>query len=65
MDPESVDGTGITITQTNANDNTVEAMKNDELGVYSVQYHPEASPGPRDTNWFFDSIVKRIGEWHA
>jgi carbamoyl-phosphate synthase small subunit len=65
VDPESVDGTGITITQPNANDNTVEAMKNDELGVYSVQYHPEASPGPRDTNWFFDSLVKRIGEWHA
>ncbi len=65
VDPASVDGTGITITQTNANDDTVEAMKNDELGVYSVQYHPEASPGPRDTNWFFDSLLKRVGEWHA
>lgn len=65
VDPESVDGTGIRITQSNANDGTVEAMEHRELGVYSVQYHPEASPGPRDTNWFFDSIMKRIGEWHA
>ena len=65
VDPESVDGTGIKVTHSNANDNTVEAMKNDRLGVYTVQYHPEACPGPRDTNSFFDTIVKRIGEWHA
>jgi carbamoyl-phosphate synthase small subunit len=65
VDPESIDGTGLTVTQTNANDNTVEAMLDERLKIMSVQYHPEASPGPRDTNWFFDSIVKRIGDWHA
>jgi carbamoyl-phosphate synthase small subunit len=65
VDPESVEGTGIRITQINANDGTVEAMEVDRLGVWSVQYHPEASPGPRDTNWFFDTVAKRIGEWHA
>jgi carbamoyl-phosphate synthase small subunit len=65
VDPESIDGTGLTVTQTNANDNTVEAMLDERLKIMSVQYHPEASPGPRDTNWFFDAIVKRIGDWHA
>ena len=65
VDPESVDGTGIRVTQANANDGTVEAMEHAELGVASVQYHPEASPGPHDTNWFFDDMVKRIGERHA
>ena len=55
----------LTITQVNANDGTVEAMKNDELKLWSVQYHPEASPGPRDTNWFFDELVKKIGDWNA
>ncbi len=53
------------MTQTNANDGTVEAMKDDRMHIMSVQYHPEASPGPRDTNWFFDSIKKKIGDWHA
>ncbi|HUL62126.1 MAG TPA: glutamine-hydrolyzing carbamoyl-phosphate synthase small subunit [Methanocella sp.] len=65
VDPASVDGTGIAVTQTNANDGTVEALEHAQLGLWSVQYHPEASPGPRDTNWFFDTIPKRIGEWHA
>jgi carbamoyl-phosphate synthase small subunit len=63
VDPGSVEGTGLTVTQTNANDGTVEAMKDDKLRIMSVQYHPEASPGPRDTNWFFDTIVKKAGEW--
>ena len=65
VDPQSIDGTGLIITQVNANDGTVEAMKNDELKLWSVQYHPEASPGPRDTNWFFDELVKKIGDWNA
>lgn len=65
VDPASIEGTGIKITQVNANDGTVEAMRNDDLGVWSVQYHPEASPGPRDTNWFFDTLVKKMGDWHA
>jgi carbamoyl-phosphate synthase small subunit len=65
VDPLSMDGTGMRITQVNANDGTVEAMAEDKLKVWSVQYHPEASPGPRDTNWFFDTLVKKIGDWNA
>ncbi|MCD1294649.1 carbamoyl phosphate synthase small subunit [Methanocella sp. CWC-04] len=65
VDPETIDGTGMEIIQVNANDGTVEAMKHDELKLWSVQYHPEASPGPRDSNWFFDTLVKKIGDWNA
>ncbi len=65
VDPASIEGTGLQVTQTNANDATVEAMKNDRQRVMSVQYHPEASPGPRDTNGFFDVVVKKAVDWHA
>jgi carbamoyl-phosphate synthase small subunit len=65
VDPESTKGTGVVVTQVNANDGTVEAMKNDDLKIWSVQYHPEASPGPRDCNWFFDILVRKIGDWNA
>ncbi|WP_424358691.1 glutamine-hydrolyzing carbamoyl-phosphate synthase small subunit [Methanocella sp. MCL-LM] len=65
VDPASIDGKDIKVTQVNANDGTVEGMKNDALKVWSVQYHPEANPGPHDTNWFFDSLLQRIGGHHA
>jgi len=48
----------IKITEVNLNDGTVEAMRHKTLPVYSVQYHPEASPGPHDSNNFFDEFVK-------
>jgi carbamoyl-phosphate synthase small subunit len=51
-------GSEIKVTQLNANDNTVEAIEDEYLNVMSVQYHPEASPGPRDLEKaFFDRIV--------
>ncbi|HMK45096.1 MAG TPA: glutamine-hydrolyzing carbamoyl-phosphate synthase small subunit [Methanocella sp.] len=61
VDPTTVDGTGIKVTQINANDGTMEAMEHGELGIMCVQYHPEANPGPHDTNWFFDAMLDRIG----
>ena len=63
VDPDTIKGTGLEMTQTNANDGTVEAMKNDKMRIMSVQYHPEACPGPRDTNYFFDTLLKKAGEW--
>ncbi|MDD1721064.1 MAG: glutamine-hydrolyzing carbamoyl-phosphate synthase small subunit [Euryarchaeota archaeon] len=50
---------GTAITQVNANDGTVEAMENEHLGIMSVQYHPEQSPGPHDLEKpFFDHITE-------
>jgi carbamoyl-phosphate synthase small subunit len=59
--PESAEGTGLKITQVNANDGTVEGIKSNYLGIEAVQYHPEARPGPLCTKErFFTSVAKRI-----
>lgn len=44
----------------NANDNTNEGIIHSKLPFFSVQFHPEASPGPTDTNWLFDYFIKSI-----
>jgi carbamoyl-phosphate synthase small subunit len=52
------EGGDMTVTQINANDRTVEAIENEYLRIMSVQYHPEASPGPHDLERsFFDHIT--------
>ncbi len=57
VDPESLTGTGMVITHQNLNDQTVEGMRHETLPVFSVQYHPEASPGPHDANYLFDRFI--------
>jgi carbamoyl-phosphate synthase small subunit len=47
-----------TATHISMNDGTIEGMRHDELPIYSVQFHPEASPGPRDINSIFDKFLK-------
>ncbi|MGQ9581930.1 MAG: glutamine-hydrolyzing carbamoyl-phosphate synthase small subunit [Thermoplasmatota archaeon] len=46
--------------ETNVNDGTVEALRHRELPVFSVQYHPEASPGPRDSRPIFERFRRLI-----
>ncbi len=41
----------------NANDGSVEGLKHNTLPIMSVQFHPEASPGPHDGSWFFDAVL--------
>jgi carbamoyl-phosphate synthase small subunit len=56
------EGGEIVVTQVNANDNTVEGIRNEYLRIMSVQYHPEASPGPHDLEKsFFDHITEVTG----
>lgn len=58
VDKDSMDGIA-DLTQINANDNTVEGFENAYLSIKCVQYHPEASPGPWDTEkMFFDELAK-------
>lgn len=45
----------------NANDNTNEGIKHKTLPIMSVQFHPESSPGPLDTDWIFDYFLKKAG----
>ncbi len=54
------DLSGAEITHINLNDNTVEGLRHVELGAFSVQYHPEASPGPHDSLYLFDEFVERV-----
>ncbi|MEM0350718.1 MAG: glutamine-hydrolyzing carbamoyl-phosphate synthase small subunit, partial [Archaeoglobaceae archaeon] len=51
------------VTQINLNDGTVEGLKHKELPIITVQYHPEAGPGPHDTYFFFENFVKLLKEW--
>ncbi len=49
---------GAVVTHTNLNDNTVEGMYFKDLDIYSVQFHPEACPGPTDTAHIFDEFIR-------
>ena len=50
----------VEITHINLNDQTIEGIRQEQLGVFSVQYHPEAAPGPHDSLYIFDEFVKRV-----
>jgi carbamoyl-phosphate synthase small subunit len=57
VDPKSVAAKGWEITHMNLNDGTCEGLAHRELPAFSVQYHPEASPGPHDANVLFHRFV--------
>ncbi len=57
VDPKSVEKFGLRETHVNLNDGTSEGMSHRELPVFSVQYHPEASPGPHDAHYLFTRFV--------
>ena len=48
------------ITHINLNDNSLEGMAHVRYPVFSVQYHPEASPGPHDSNYLFGRFIEEI-----
>jgi carbamoyl-phosphate synthase small subunit len=50
----------IEVTHVNLNDGTVEGMRHRELPIFSVQYHPEAAPGPHDASYFFREFSRLI-----
>jgi carbamoyl-phosphate synthase small subunit len=52
----------VEVTHVNLNDHTVEGMRHRELPVFSVQYHPEASPGPHDSWYLFERFKVMLGE---
>ena len=56
VDPTSLPDS-VEVTHRNLNDNTVEGLRHKELPVFSVQYHPEAAPGPHDALYLFKRFV--------
>ncbi|SVC79407.1 uncharacterized protein METZ01_LOCUS332261, partial [marine metagenome] len=59
IDGDSLDN-DCTITSTNLNDNTVEGIQHKSLPIISVQYHPEASPGPQDSSYLFKEFTNLL-----
>jgi carbamoyl-phosphate synthase small subunit len=57
VDPESLDQSAIEITHMNLNDNTNEGFRHRSIPAFSVQYHPEASPGPHDSDYLFREFI--------
>jgi carbamoyl-phosphate synthase small subunit len=61
VDVGSLQGKAV-LSHINLNDQTVEGMRHDRLPIFSVQYHPEASPGPNDPSYLFGRFVKMMDE---
>ena len=60
IEPDSLDTRKVELTHINLNDQTLEGMRHREYPVFSVQYHPEASPGPHDAGYLFDKFINLI-----
>jgi len=58
VDIDSLDKKDIEITHLNLNDQTLEGMRHKKLPIFSVQFHPEASPGPHDAEYLFREFIK-------
>jgi len=57
VDMESLDPKEVELTHVNLNDQTLEGLRHKELPILSVQYHPEAAPGPHDARYLFRDFV--------
>jgi carbamoyl-phosphate synthase small subunit len=60
VDLESIPDPGVELTHVNLNDNTLEGLRHPKLAAFSVQYHPEAAPGPHDANYLFEEFLEMV-----
>ena len=52
----------VEVTHINLNDGTIEGIKLIDKDCFSVQYHPEASPGPHDSRYLFDDFINKVSK---
>jgi len=60
VDAETFDNADVSVTHMNLNDNTVEGIQHQTIPAFSVQYHPEASPGPHDARYLFERFIESM-----
>jgi carbamoyl-phosphate synthase small subunit len=63
VDPDSLRQSDVELTHIDLNDNTLEGLRHRSLPLFSVQYHPEAAPGPHDSHYLFKDFVGMMEEW--
>jgi carbamoyl-phosphate synthase small subunit len=62
VDAESLKALGVSMTHVNLNDHTCEGLSDMSKRLFSVQYHPEASPGPHDSGYLFTQFIEMMGK---
>ena len=62
VDMESLKDPDIELSHINLNDNTLEGLIHKKIPLFTVQYHPEASPGPHDADYLFDRYIEMMKE---
>ncbi len=65
VDPASLNQDEVEFTHTHLNDRTCSGMAHRSLPIFSVQYHPEASPGPHDSRYLFEKFTRLMDEYKA
>jgi carbamoyl-phosphate synthase small subunit len=65
VDPDSINANEVELTHVDLNDQTLEGLRHMTLPLFSVQYHPEAAPGPHDSNYLFRDFRRMMEEWKA
>ncbi len=63
VDPDSINANEVELTHVDLNDQTLEGLRHKTLPLFSVQYHPEAAPGPHDSNYLFRDFRNLMEEW--
>lgn len=63
VDPDSINANEVELTHVDLNDQTLEGLRHKSLPLFSVQYHPEAAPGPHDSHYLFRDFRKLMEEW--